>query len=577
MQKVFIITLLASAVSVAQPVSNVAQPVTTTAPPASNLVTSKHTPTAEAPAFGTGNWFRKVILSPKPKVELRAPVRLEEFVVDSHLELSLRNYVDLVLTNNTDVAIERLTIETPRNQILRAYGVFDPTIVTSFQATRAQSPAQDQLAGADVNSTLRQPFSLSAQQVLPTGTLYRVGFDASKFSTNSIFQTFNPSISSGLNLRFEQPLVRNRGAYLTRLPITIARSRVRQSGYSVENNILRLVAQAENAYWDVIFARENLKVQEQNLGLNEKLRERARRELELGVISELEIYQPEGQYKNAEIALTQARFRLQAAEDALRRQISVDLDPKLRNLPIVLTEDVTPPLQTAFDRETLVEKAVRQRPDLLASRQQLDVDDLQVQVATNALKPDLRLTGNYSASGLGGTYRPRAGSVLPGTELPVAPGTMIPGGIGDSLSQVFNFNYPTYAFGLQLSLPLRDRRGSADYADAVVNKRLNMLRLRNAEQATRLEVLNAITQVEQSKASVDLATVALDLAQKRLDGDQKRYDLGTITLFFLLDAQNAYNISQSNLVNQMVQYRRNLTNLSRVTGDLLSERGIAVQ
>jgi outer membrane protein TolC len=71
--------------------------------------------------------------------------------------------------------------------------------------------------------------------------------------------------------------------------------------------------------------------------------------------------------------------------------------------------------------------------------------------------------------------------------------------------------------------------------------------------------------------------VALDLAQKRLDGDQKRYDLGTITLFFLLDAQNAYNIAQSNLVNQMVQYRRNLTNLSRVTGDLLAERGIAVQ
>lgn len=562
MQKAFIVTLLASSLVSAQ---------------VNTLITSTRTPTAEAPAFGTGNWFRRVILTPKPKVELKPPVRLEEFVVDNRIELSLRNYIDLVLSNNTDIAIERLTMETPRNQILRAYGIFDPTIVTSFQATRAQTPAQDQLAGAEVNSTLRQPFSLAAQQMLPTGTTYRVGFDASKFSTNSIFQTFNPSISSGLNIRFEQPLIRNRGAYLTKLPITIARSRVRQNEYQVQDRILRLVASAENAYWDVIFARENLKVAEQNLALNEKLRDRARRELELGVISELEIYQPEGQYKNAELTLTQARFRLQAAEDALRRQIGIDLDPRLRNLPIVLTEDVTPPTQSALDREAFVERALRQRPDLRASRQQLDIDDLGVQQASNTLKPDLRLTGTYSSAGLGGTYRPRAGTVLPGAVLPVAPGTVIPGGLADSLSQVFGFDYPTYAFGLQLSFPLRDRRGAADYADAVVNKRLNLLRLRNAEQAARLEVLNAITEVERSRASVELARVALDLAQKRLEGDQKRYDLGTITLYFLLDAQTAYNRAQSDLVSQVVQYRRNLTALSRTTADLLAERGIAVQ
>jgi outer membrane protein TolC len=128
-----------------------------------------------------------------------------------------------------------------------------------------------------------------------------------------------------------------------------------------------------------------------------------------------------------------------------------------------------------------------------------------------------------------------------------------------------------------LTLPLRDRRASADYADSVVNKRLDMLRLRNQEQTARQDVLNAITQVEQSRASVDLAKVALDLAEKRLDAERKKFDLGTTTMFFVLDAQTAFNASQSNLVNHMVQYRRNLTSLSRVTGDLLTERNITVQ
>jgi outer membrane protein TolC len=515
--------------------------------------------------------------TPVPRVELRNPVRLDEYVVGDKIELSLRGYIDLVLANNTDIQVERLTIEQPRNAILRSYGIFDPLLFTSFQATRTQSPASDVLAGAQIQSTLAQPFLIRAEQMLPTGTRYFVQGGVNKFSTNSQFATFNPSINSNLNLRFEQPLLRNRGMYLTKLPITVARSRVRQSEYSIQDRILRLVTTAENAYWDVIFARENLTVQEQNLALNEEFLKRARRELELGAISQLDIYQPEAQYKNAELSVTQARFRLQATEDALRRQIAIDLDPKLRDLPLVLTEDIAPPVQTALDRETFVQRALQQRPDLLSARQQLDVDDLSIQSTTNFLKPDLRLTGTYASAGLGGVFRPRSGTVLPGEANPILPGTVIPGGLGDSLSQLFGFGYPTYAFGLTLSLPLRDRRAAADYADAVVNKRLDMLRLRTQEQGVRLEVVNAITEVERSRASVELAKVALDLAQKRLEAERKKFDLGTTTLFFVLDAQTEANQAQSNLVNQTVQFRRNLTNLSRSTADLLSERGIAIQ
>ena len=40
-------------------------------------------------------------------------------------------------------------------------------------------------------------------------------------------------------------------------------------------------------------------------------------------------------------------------------------------------------------------------------------------------------------------------------------------------------------------------------------------------------------------------------------------------MFFLLDAQTQLTQAQSALVNQTVQYRRNLTTLLRVTGDLL--------
>ena len=130
---------------------------------------------------------------------------------------------------------------------------------------------------------------------------------------------------------------------------------------------------------------------------------------------------------------------------------------------------------------------------------------------------------------------------------------------------------------LSLQLPIRDRRASADYADAVVSKRLNALRVRSAEQSARQAVLNAISRVESSRASVELAKVALDLAQKRVEAEQKKYDLGVSTLFFLLDAQSALNRAQSDLVNQSVNYRKDLLSLQRITGELLAERNITIQ
>jgi len=569
----FFLLILCSAAAIAADPPAAAPPAPATSAP---LITSKRTPTAEAPAFGTGNYYRKVLNPEVPRIELKPPVRLGEFVTDGKLELSLRSYIDLVLSNNTDIQIQRLTVETPRNAILRNYSIFDPTLFASFNSARAQTPTNDALAGAATLNNLSQPLNVRAQQLLPTGTLWNFSFGTTKASTNNSFATFNPAINSNLNFSLQQPLLRGRGKALTKLPITIAQSRLRQGEYNIQDSILRLVNNAENAYWDVVLAREQLKVQEQNLTLTEQFLKRSRRELELGAISQLDIYQPEAQYKNAELSVTQARFRLQSVEDSLRRQISADIDPAVRNLPIVLTEDLAPPVQTALDRDTLVDKAIRQRPDLKSVRQAMDVDELGIRSAINRLKPDLRLTGGYGAIGRGGTFYNRSNIfAADGTRATLV--NVIPGGLGDALDQLFGFNFPSWNFGVTLNLPLRDRAAAADYADAIVAKRLDLLRLRNQEQQARLDVVNAITEVERSRASVELARVALDLAQKRLDAEQKKFDLGTTTLFFVLDSQTQYNTSQSNLVNQTVNYRRNLTTLQRVTGDLLVERGIAVQ
>jgi len=528
----------------------------------------------EYPKFGTKDYVRTIFRRPTPKFEIQGPVRLQEFVSGDKLELSLKGYLELVLANSTDIQIQRMVLEIPKNAITRAYSIFDPQFIGRFGATRAKTPTTDALAGAATLSSLSQPLTLNWAQTAPTGTQYTIGYGASKNSTNSAFANLNPAYASNLNLGFTQPLLRGRDLQVLRTPILLARSRLRGSEYQFQDQVQQLLTNAENAYWDVIGARENLKVQEQALALADTSLKRAQRELELGALPALEIYQPQAVYARAEILVTQARYRLAQTEDALRRQMGIDLDPGLRNLPIVLTESVLPPTDNKpFDKESLVSDAIRVRPDLLNQRQALDIDDITLRATSDGLRPDFSLFGNYSLQGRGGPALLRQTIFNPdGTTSPVL--STIPGGFGNAFDQMFGFGFPVMGGGIQLRLPIKDRNASANYADAVVTKRLDQLRIRALEQNVRLDVLNAVNQVENSRASVDLAKIAADLAQKRVEADQKRYELGTITLFFLLDSQNALTQAQSDLVTQSVQYRRNLLNLYRRTGTLLTERGI---
>jgi outer membrane protein len=527
------------------------------------------------PKFASKDYVRTIFRRETPKFELAGPVKLNDYVSGGKLELSLKAYLELVLNNSTDIQIQRLTLETPKNAIQRAFSIFDPQFVGRFASTRTNTVTTDALAGAATLSNLSQPLSLNWSQLAPTGTQYTIGYTASKNSTNSAFANLNPAYASNFNLGFTQPLLRGRDTSVLRTPILLAKSRLRATEYTFADQLQLLLTNAENAYWDVIGARENLKVQEQALALADTSLKRAQRELELGALPALEIYQPQAVYARAEILVTQARYRLAQTEDALRRQMGIDLDPALRNLPIVLTESVLPPTDNKpFDKEALVSDALRVRPDLLNARQSIDIDDINLRASSDALRPDFQLFGNYSIQGRGGPTLRRTTIFNPdGTTSPVS--NVLPGGFPDAFSQMWGFNYPIIGGGIQLRLPIKDRNASANYADAVVTKRLDQLRIRNIEQNVRLDVLNAVNQVENSRASVDLAKIAADLAQKRVEADQKRYELGTITLFFLLDSQNALTQAQSDLVTQSVQYRRNLLNLYRRTGTLLTERGIS--
>jgi HAE1 family hydrophobic/amphiphilic exporter-1 len=463
-------------------------------------------------SFPKPSYFRETFARPITNVELQSPVRLPDYVVGGKLELSLRSYLDLVMANNTDIAIQRLTVDVAQNAITRAFAAFDPLATASFSDTEQRTPSGDQLTGAATLVQLSQPANFNYSQTLPTGLQYNVSFFAQKLSTNSGYYYYNPNLNSSLGLSISQPLIKNRGAYINRLPITMATSRLRKTEYDLKSSLLQLVSNAENAYWDAVLARDNLRVAESARDLADQALKRAQRELELGALSPLDIYNPQQQYATSQIGVSQAQYFLQQTWDALRRQIGADLDPQIRTLPIELTETVEPEVDAPLiDAEKEVQKALATRPDLKSAIQNLDLDDLSIRQSKNELLPDLELTGGYTTQGLGGIFYPSS-SVL-GGPAPAA----VPGGFGDALSQMFGFGYPMYSFGLTLRLPLKNHAASADMADSLVAKKRDALNVRTVRQQVRLDVVTAVSQVESSKAAMKLSVIAQGFSKKYME------------------------------------------------------------
>jgi outer membrane protein TolC len=533
---------------------------------------------AQTSSFPKPAYFRETFQRTQTKVELKDPVRLKDFVANGKLELSLKHFLELAMANNTDIQLQLISLEIPKNNILAAFGVWDPRALASFATTRSTTvPTNATTAqnAASLTKSLTQPYNLQYSQTLPEGLSYTASFSGSKTSQTNSYNNYNPALTANMRFSATQPLIQNFGSYVNRIPLMTAQSNYRISDYAMRVQLLTFVNTAETAYWNVISARENVRVAESGQNNAAEFLKYMQKELELGALSPLDIYNPEQSLATAELSVSQAKFALAQAEDTLRHQMGADLDPEVRKLPILLTEsvDLGPADSIAVDAEQAVVKALVNHPAMRQALQKLDVDDLGIHSAKNGLLPNLSFSLYYQSNGTGGMYSPGL-STIAGAG---GPSAVIPGGIADAMDQMFGFGYPTYYAALTLNLPIRNRAASAAMATAIVQKKTDMLVLRNQGQAVRLNILTAVSKLEGAKEQLKLAKTAMDFAQKNLDAENTKFQLGTETNQNVINAQTVLVQAESAVVTNQVGVRMNLLNLLTQTGELLDERGIVIR
>ena len=497
---------------------------------------------------------------------------LDQRIHDGKLELNISAFLALVLKNSTEVRLTQLDVYSAANSITAALAPFDPNLQLGFNTQRNKQASASQTSGAETLNSLTQNTTARFNQLLGNGPLLDASFNATKSSSNSAFNFFNPSIGTGLNFGLTQPLLQGRGNLQQRSALVVARTQLKIVSSQSQSAIANILANAAAQYWEAIRSRDAIRIAQRSLELAQKSYERDRTALDLGAMSKLDILPSQSQVAQRKVDLIQAQYLYRGALDALRRLMGADLKPNTINIEIVLDDDPAnlPPGFQALPREQAIAKAKADRPEMTSANQRIGLDDWNARVARNSLLPRFDLSIAAGASGLGGNQLP---VVLP---LGGTAGSVIAGGLPDSLSQLFSIASPYYGFGITLNIPVKSSAAKASLADALVNRVRDKYSLRQVEQQIIFDVMQAGTQLDLAQASVEAAKLSRDLAQQNVDAEQQKYQLGTVTAFELLNAQSQLALTESSVVNAYVNFQKAIISYRRAVWTILDDYGIVV-
>jgi HAE1 family hydrophobic/amphiphilic exporter-1 len=520
---------------------------------------------ASSASAQTSESYRGLLTARVRSAKLSPSDHFKDYIEDGKLRLSLRDAILLTLEANSNIQIQETQIEASKFNLLGSFQLFDPLLTSNFTVARSSTPTSSQLQGVGqtTSSTLNalsQSALINYAQMFSTGTSISAGINGSRSSTNNGFLFLNPLYSTGLNLQFTQPLLRNFGRSANMAQIRIARRALTQSRSVFAAEVNDTIQQVIGLYWSAVQARGTLDVQRRALKLAETSYNRDKRSLELGALPPLDISRSESEVAARRVEQIQAEYFLSQAEESLRLMIGADQDPQLKTIALDLTESAQPGGDIEnVEYDQLLSTALSSRFEISAAKDALAIDETSIGYARNQLKPALNLGGQYSSNGIGGNQYDLVTGQLTSQ-----------GGLGSSFGQLFGFGYPTYQGSLTLNFPVRNRGAQAQLGNALVNRTRDLYTSRQAQELITRQVRDAVNQLNTAKLSLAAANTSLDLWRKSLAADQRKFELGAETNFFVLDAQTRLAQAELAQLQAEVNYQLALAAIRHASGDLLT-------
>ncbi|PYR25712.1 MAG: hypothetical protein DMF92_20030 [Acidobacteria bacterium] len=490
------------------------------------------------------------------------------------LQLTLEEAVHRAVENNPDLAIVRLGTEVEAAHVGESKGAFTPVFSTIFGRSSSVTPPSNFLLGDRGVDTNDWFSSTGVRQRLPRGAgTWSVSWDTARTTTNNPISSFDPSLQSGVQIAFSQPLLRDRKIDPARQQYIIAKRNQESSELRFRESVVQTVAAVKQAYWTLKATVANVTVQQRSLELAEELARQNNVRVGAGQIPPLDLVQAEAEVAQRRENLIRARTAAADAEDRLRRLI---MDPADTSFWRTRVDPIEEPAGRGPlpDVDAAVANALNARYDIARAGHELENARTNVEFLSNQRLPDVRLETSFRGSGLAGTQFLRTGG-FPG----IVTGTLNRS-FGDALTQAFTPDYPTWSLGVTVSYPLGRSYEDASLARAQVERRQAAQRIASLRLEAAETIRQAGRQIQSAAERVDAARAGATLAEQRLDAEQRRYEVGLSTTFLVTQAQRDLLQAQVNLLQTTLDHESSLVNFEAVqqapplaAGDTFGLRG----
>jgi outer membrane protein TolC len=473
------------------------------------------------------------------------------------VQLTSDEAVQRALDNNLTLASQRITPETWDLQIAATLANYRPNLTSTFSNQNAVQLNTNIFSGGTRVTQQTQNWSGGlAQNVWWGGGAYAINWNNSRSASDANNTTVNPNYSSGLQLQFTQPLLRNFKTDSNRAQVQTNRISQDISELDLKAATASTVAQVRQAYWELVYARQAVDAAQASLDLASKLVADNRSRVEIGTMAPIDVVQAQADEATRRQTLVSAQATLRNDELALKRLIVSGTDDELWRATIVPT-DLPTAAPVAIDLEGAVQTALENRTDLEATRKNLEATDVQMRSLVNQTLPQLDVIGTYGLNGRGGTLIDRdriSGNILGTT----------PGGYLDALQNISGLDAPTWNARVQFALPIGTSAPKANLARQRLLRRQTEAQIKGTELQIATDVTTAALAIRNSLEAMQTASVARDLSEQRLQAAQSKFDVGMASNFEVLQAQRDLADARNRELRETLNYQRALVDFDRV-------------
>ena len=463
--------------------------------------------------------------------------------VTSAPELTLEQCIARALQKNFDLEIGRYNPQIAKDEITVAGAGYEPTLSVTGSHGRSVLGANGSNGSfSSTNSDLRAGVS----QRLYTGTTVSASSQFDRGVTDPALINANPAYNADLTLSVRQSLLSGFGTAVNRAFVNRAKIGLTRANLDFKAQALDVIQNTENAYYNLVFAREQMNVRKLSLELANRLYEESKTRRDTGVATNLDVLQAEVGVANARRNSLLAEQEVKDSQDYLLSQISqFELDSDVGNVHFTEIEETTPIFASSY----LMAK--QNQPDYLSSQAAIDQLKLDLVVAKDATKPDLSVG---AAIGLNGNR----------------------GSGHDAFNDAFERQNHSWQVDFAFNYPWGQASDKARYRQSLATLNREQTRLRQLEQSIEVAVRSAVRSVETSQASVKIAGLSSSLSQKQYELEKARFDAGLSTSYRVLESQTDLDTARVSELQAKVTLHNAIAALHRIEGSSLQRYSVAL-